>query len=93
MFALAVSLWMAVAAPQPLSDDEVLATVNGTPITRRDLRDALTDRARHPLPNHLYARPAAIAAVCATQQGAYMPNGRLARDTDRLKRLVADENR
>jgi protein-disulfide isomerase len=46
MFTLAVSLWMAVAAPQPLSDDEVLATVNGTPITRRDLRAALTDRAR-----------------------------------------------
>ena len=43
MLALLAAGWMAIA---PMSDDEVLATVNGTPITRRELQNALTDRAR-----------------------------------------------
>ena len=43
MIALVAAAWMAVA---PMSDDDVLATVNGAPITRRDLRNALTDRAK-----------------------------------------------
>ena len=43
MIALVAAAWMAVT---PMSDDEVLATVNGAPITRRDLQNALTDRAK-----------------------------------------------
>lgn len=45
-FAAAIFLAAAVPSPLALPDDEVLATVNGVPIRRADVRNALTDRAK-----------------------------------------------
>jgi protein-disulfide isomerase len=47
-------------------------------LTLRRLRQQYGDKLalcfrNYPLPNHLYARPAAIAAVCAGEQGKYFP--------------------
>jgi protein-disulfide isomerase len=46
ILSLVAGMLLAVAPPTPLADDEVLATVNGLSITRRDLQGALNERAK-----------------------------------------------
>ena len=46
ILSLVAGMLLAVAPPQPLADDEVLATVNGVAITRHDLQGALNERAK-----------------------------------------------